>query len=294
VNVNRREFLEKSAKAAAVAVIASTIPASITRGDEGSPRSAAHVLKQAEGNRMKDQQASNYYISRKSKLLENFDKQALKYSRKALVPHFGDDLTDTILRNVRQEYETIIPKLPYIGGENNINTTFLIMSAGCLAIYKVLKVHDMTAEQIGRVIFEMAEARTYAYPKFFLRLVGRLKYGKKYEVYLKEQAAQSQRRQYPGDWVFTFIEGDRRQFDYGLDFTECGACKLFHDHGADELAPYFCLPDFVFSKAFNRGLVRSMTLAEGYDRCDFRYKRGRETFLAPLRDGWPPQFVKHV
>ena len=243
---------------------------------------------------MKGRQGSNYYTSRKSKLLEDFDKQALKYSRKVLVPHFGEDRTDAILRDVRQEYETIIPKLPYIGGEENINTTFLIMSAGCLAIYKVLKDHDMTAEQIGKAIFEMVEARAYAYPKFFLRLVGKLKYGKKYEKYLKEQAAQSQRRRYPGDWVFTFIEGDRREFDYGLDFTECGACKLFHDHGADELAPYFCLPDFVFSKAFNRGLVRSMTLAEGHDRCDFRYKRGRETFLAPLRDGWPPQFAKHV
>ena len=294
MQVNRREFLEKSAKTAAVVVIASAIPASITRGAEASSRSAAHALKQAGGDTMKDLQGSNYYTSQKSKLLEDFDKQALKHSRKALAPHFGDEQTDTILKDVRQEYETIIPKLPYIGGENNINTTFLIMSAGCLAIYKVLKDHDMTVEQIGRVIFEMVEARAYAYPKFFLRLVGRLKYGKKYEKYLKEQAAQSQKRQYPGDWVFTFIEGDRKEFDYGLDFTECGACKLFHDHGADELAPYFCLPDFVFSKAFNRGLVRSMTLAEGHDRCDFRYKRGRETFLAPLRDGWPPQFIKHV
>jgi hypothetical protein len=294
VNVNRREFMEKSAKTAAMVVIASAIPVSITRGAEGSSRSGTHALKQAKGNTMKDQQSSNYYVSQKSKLLEDFDKQALKYSRKVLVPHFGEDRTDAILRDVRREYETIIPKLPYIGGENNINTTFLIMSAGCLAIYKVLKDHDMTAEQIGKTIFEMVEARAYAYPKFFLRLVGKLKYGKKYEQYLKEQAAQSQRRQYRGDWVFTFIEGDRKEFDYGLDFTECGACKLFHDHGADELAPYFCLPDFVFSKAFNRGLVRSMTLAEGYDRCDFRYKRGRETFLAPLRNGWPPQFTKHV
>ena len=104
MNVNRREFLEKSAKTAAVVVIVSAIPASITRGAEGSPRSASHVLKQAGENSMKDQQGSDYYITQKSKLLEDIDKQALNYSRKALVPQIGDDLTNTILRDVRQEY----------------------------------------------------------------------------------------------------------------------------------------------------------------------------------------------
>jgi len=74
VYVNRREFLEKSAKTAAVVVIASAIPASVTRGAEGSRHSATHVPKQAGENTMKDQQGSNYYISQKSKLLEDFDK----------------------------------------------------------------------------------------------------------------------------------------------------------------------------------------------------------------------------
>jgi hypothetical protein len=49
--------------------------------------------------------------------------------------------------------------------------------------------------------------------------------------------------------------------------------------------------DGVVSKAFDRGLVRYKTLAEGAEVCDFRYKAGRETFLYPLRDGWPPRFL---
>jgi hypothetical protein len=118
-----------------------------------------------------------------------------------------------------------------------------------------------------------------------------LKYGKKNQERWREQAAESQKRQYPGDWVFTFVEGDGKEFDYGLDFTECGICKLYHAQGADELTPYLCLMDDVVSKAFDRGLVRHKTLAEGADVCDFRYKAGRETFVYPLRDGWPPQFL---
>jgi hypothetical protein len=107
----------------------------------------------------------------------------------------------------------------------------------------------------------------------------------------RAQAGESQKRRYPGDWVFTFVEGDGQEFDYGLDFTECGICKYYHAQGADELTPYLCLMDGVVSKSFGLGLVRHKTLAEGADICDFRYKAGRETFLYPLRDGWPPKFL---
>lgn len=100
----------------------------------------------------------------------------------------------------------------------------------------------------------------------------------------------TQLRRYPGDWVADYLEGDGGEFDYGLDITECGICKFYHQQGADELAPYLCLSDYVLSDALGRGLVRCQTLAEGDPVCDFRFKRGRETYVEPLRDGWPPKF----
>ena len=90
----------------------------------------------------------------------------------------------------------------------------------------------------------------------------------------------------------TFVEGDGATFDYGLDITECGICKLYQAQGAGELARYLCLSDYVVSRAFGRGLVRYKTIAEGARVCDFRYKQGRETYVHPLRDGWPPTFLE--
>ena len=52
-----------------------------------------------------------------------------------------------------------------------------------------------------------------------------------------------------------------------------------------------CLSDYVVSKAFNRGLVRYKTIAEGAEKCDFRFKKGRETIVYPLNKGWPPLFL---
>ena len=292
-DINRREFLEKSAKTAVCVVIASTIPTSISRGHESfHDRVNYNSSKEKRGRSVKTQQGHNYYISKKSELVEGHDK-ASKSLRKILKSRFNNNDTNTILMEARQEFESIIPTIPYIGGDKNFNTKNLIMASSCLATYRVLKAHGRSMEEIGRLIYEMCEVLV-DYPKFILRLIGRLKYGKRYERKIKEWATESQKRQYPGDWVSTFVDGDGREFDYGFDITECGILKFFHAQSADEITPYICVSmDGVFSKAFNRGLVRTMTLAEGYDRCDFRYKRGRETFLLPLKDGWPPQFRKH-
>lgn len=100
----------------------------------------------------------------------------------------------------------------------------------------------------------------------------------------------TQERRYPGDWLGRFIEGDGKDFDCGIDITECGICKFYSAQGAEELAPYLCLSDFVVSDAFDRRLVRYKTLAEGADVCDFRYKKCRRTFVNHLREGRPPRF----
>lgn len=167
-------------------------------------------------------------------------------------------------------------------------TRFLIGSSHSLAIYRVLIKHGKSVAEIGKIIYEIVEARLNRLPSPVLRLYGKLKYGKSYRERLKKQAIISQKKQYPGDYVFTYIEGDGKEFDYGYDITECGVCKFLHAQDADELAPFLCLVDFPLSKAFGRGLVQNMTIAEGAEKCDFRYKKGRDT-----KEGRPPLFLKY-
>lgn len=296
-NLNRREFLEKSTKTIAVVAVGSAIPISITmgscsKGDKGSNDKATDDETKMSGHNMNKQEFNNYYMSRKSDLLDDYDK-GTKTLGKILASRFDEKHTNTIIVEARQEFERVIPHFPYIGGDTNINTKNLIRASACLGIYRVLDNHGKTVEEVGKIIYEMTEALV-DYPEFILHLIGRLKFGKGYEKKMKEWAKETQKRQYPGDWVSTFIEGDRKEFDYGIDITECGILKFFRAQNADEITPYICVSmDGIFSKAFNRGLVRTMTLAEGYEKCDFRYKRGRETSLLPLKDGWPPQFRKH-
>ena len=211
-------------------------------------------------------------------------------TREVLARRYGDTLAGTSHRDIWQEYQSLLPEVPYIGGDQNLNSGNLLASAYCLAEYRVLKARGLTTEEVGQIIYEGYEAASDV-PAWLGVAVGRLQHGKKSQERWRAQAEQSQKRQYPGDWVFTFVQGGGQEFDYGLDFAECGICKFYHDQGADDLTPYLCLMDGVVSEAFGYGLVRYKTLAEGADVCDFRYKTGRETFLYPLRDGWPPKFL---
>jgi len=211
-------------------------------------------------------------------------------TKKVLVTRFGKGRTNSLMKDIRQEYEALAPEMPYIGGEENLFTEWLIYGVYYLAVYRVLKAQGHGVEEAGKVIFDTFQAMA-DYPKWLLHVVGSLKYNEKYISQLKNAAAKTQERRYPGDWVATFVESNGTGFDYGIDITECGICKFYRSQGAEELAPYLCLSDYVVSDAFDRGLVRYKTLAEGAEVCDFRFKKGRETFVNPLREGWPPQFL---
>lgn len=71
-----------------------------------------------------------------------------------------------------------------------------------------------------------------------------------------------------------FIEGDGKNFDYGIDYTECANVKFIRAQGAMELAPYTGATDKVVSEKLGWGLKRTMTLADGKAKCDFRFKQG--------------------
>lgn len=226
-----------------------------------------------------------YVMTRDSDILDNH----FNGTEKALAACFGDDRTTRLMRDIRQEYEALAPEMPDIGGKDNMFTEWLIYGIYYLSVYRVLKTEGQTVEEVGKIIYDTFRVMA-DYPKWLLCLIGSFKYNKKYVNKLKEAAAKTQERRYPGDWVVEFIEGNGEEFDYGLDITECGICKFYREQGADELAPYMCLSDYIVSDTFGRGLVRYKTLAEGAEVCDFRYKKGRQTFVNPLREGWPPKF----
>ncbi|MFC1719419.1 L-2-amino-thiazoline-4-carboxylic acid hydrolase [Candidatus Poribacteria bacterium] len=233
---------------------------------------------------MDAQVGEDYYTSRKPEILAIFDTHAQAW-RPFLVSRYGDEFTEAVLKAAREEHEALIPQIPYIGGDENNMTRHLVRSTTSLVFYKAMKTRGRTAEETGKIIYD-AVVEQVSKPDAPIRR-RRAESAEEGMARRREEARRSQEHRYPGDWLYEAVEGNDIEFDYGIDFLECGTQKLYHAHNADEFLPFYCFLDFVTSKATGSGLARTMTLAEGYEKCDFRYKRGRKTYPE-----WPPSFLK--
>jgi len=220
---------------------------------------------------MGSKRVDSSYTSRERLLVVEFG-LAARVARKVVAAHYGDRFTDAIAVEARQEYESLIPQLPYIGGRENPLTQIMVAAGMFLALYKPLKAHGQAVEEIGALVYEAVERAYDLFPRSLLRLYGRLSFTRHSLRKARVMALESQQRRYAGDWVYSFVEGDGEEFDYGLDFEECGICKFFQAQGAEEFALSMCRLDFIASDRLGWGLVRTGTIAEGAEKCDFRYK----------------------
>jgi hypothetical protein len=217
------------------------------------------------------------YIKRKPRLLKGFEKSIAR-TKFLIISHYGEEQANAIMDESRQEYENLIPQIPYIG-DKNPGLIFLLPTTRLLAIYRVLQKKGHTVESAGQLINEMTKVELKALPGFIRRIIGYLWFSSWFLNRLKKRAKKSQEREYPGDFVFNYIEGDGQKFDYGIDYIECANCKFLSAQGALELAPYICATDKITSEMLGWGLNRTRTLADGNEKCDFRFKKGGKTFV---------------
>lgn len=224
------------------------------------------------------QEPSSYYIARLPRLLKIFDGYA-KHARFVLKRHFAEEQSKDLMKEAREEFALVVPRLPYIGGKQPL-TEFIISTGMFLAVYRVTSAHGKSVEETGEMIYEIGRKVLAAYPRIMLRMFGGMNFSRSYLRKLAKRAEESHLKEYPEDYVFDFIEGDGRTFDYGVDYRECASCKFLAREGAAEIGPYLCPADILYSEALGWGLTRTMTLAEGAEKCDFRFKKGGRTNVA--------------
>ena len=217
----------------------------------------------------------NNYISRKQQLLKTFDRSVAR-SKRVLVARYGNEQANLLIRECRHEYEALIPQIPFIGDKSPF-LIFLIPTSRCLAVYRVLRRKGLAVEEAAQLIFSMNEAEWEAIPIILRRIIGYLWFSQLFIWRLRQRAMESQKREYPEGYVLTFVEGDGQTFDYGLDYTECAGCKFLNQQGAPELARLMCSFDRTASDVLGWGLTRTTTIADGFNKCDFRFKKGGKT-----------------
>ena len=228
---------------------------------------------------MKDQRNSAY-ISHKSKLLKSFDKTAMLV-RDTVVSRYGEDFANQLYQEARQEFEALIPQMPYIDRKAAMLRTFLFITTQELAVYKVMKRHDKTAAEAWEICHDGLRLRLNNVPNIVRRLVEKIYFSNFVRDRMQTTTAQTQEQPLSG-FVMEFVPGDGEDFDYGVNYLQCTLHKFVCEQGAAEFAPYVCLSDIPLGDTFGWGVIRSETLADGCQRCNFRFKKGSETQISSL------------
>jgi hypothetical protein len=262
IELTRRQFIKSSLCAAAALCLSGCLP-----------------------DNKRAEKPKSYYLSEKTTIVKDFDALG-KQLRKALLKNHDEVFASQTLSETRQRFINMLEDLPEIGGEGNKLISTYCLSAGALAFFLVMKEKGQPVEESGRAVYRAMEGSLAGQSPLEKAEanVSSTTYGKIFEGI----ALNTEKNNYPENWKAVYVPGDKKTFDYGIDYTECAVCKLFNRFGAQDFTPYLCLGDFASSKEFDTGLVRTETLARGGRRCDFRFKSGR-----PIQMEWTPDFIKN-
>ena len=169
-----------------------------------------------------------------------------------------------VRKKIKAEYRAILERAKDIGSDNKLLDSY------ALAAYFIAmnRCTGLTPEENIRIMESgmrssrllkafMGDARGYFSEK---NMESRRAWSKK-----------THEHRYENDWVVDVLE-KTDDYQFGLDYWECGDCKLCADEGCPELAKYLCTLDFMLVDIMGITLERTGTLAEGCEKCDFRFK----------------------
>lgn len=215
----------------------------------------------------------NFYELNQDKFVSAFDtfrSAVVDYLSNQSNPEDANDISNEAANN----FEKILPELPYIGGDAHPGTRFMVEFGQWISLYQAMIKKGYTALEIGKMIYLICEDQHKTIPPDEVEKQKALTYNKDYIHMMKLWTETTSPYEY--DWKANFVEGDGVEFDYGLDYTSCPVLELFKAYNAKELAPFICLLDFPEARHLDSGFFRTKTLAKGDDVCNFRYKKGKE------------------
>lgn len=224
-------------------------------------------------------QVLGYYSSRKQDLLNDFDETA-GLVRDPVVARYGEAFADTLHSEIRREYEILIPEIPYIKGpRGRALNTFLLITAQELAAWKAMNGQGKSAAEAWELCHLAIRAKAERIPRWKRLMWRRLMFSKLVRRIFARREKQGQTL-HLGDFEVQYLLGDGDEFDLGVNYLQCGNHRFVMEHGGEEFAPYVCMSDIALSDAMGWGLIRTQSLADGCDRCDFRFKSGAPTRIS--------------
>ena len=208
-------------------------------------------------------------------LLAEFERSAQDILT-ALRERERQETAEEILDRARAELRDLAPRIQDPGWRALHMLAFTGAGAIYIAVYLALAPRGYAPAEAWAVCEQATRLRFARMPRAGRSFAALAFFSRPFRALSRAIARRSQAAPV-GDWVFRYVEGEPGAFDYGTDYTRCAIRELAVASGAADFAPYICLADIPGSEAMGWGLARTETLAQGGQRCDFRFRRGGPT-----------------
>ncbi len=163
----------------------------------------------------------------------------------------------------KQEYRAMIKRTPSVGPmKDNMFAPVMYLACYGFSYYKA------DPEMITMDVFDgMIDAicRSDTMKRFYK---GKNCFDQKEIGKYVKGSIRSQKKAYPMDWVFDFSY-DLSVPEYFVTYHECGVCKIAKQEDLMFLMPHMCVMDYPTIEYKGGKLIRSETLGNGDDCCDF-------------------------
>jgi len=198
-----------------------------------------------------------------------------KYFSRSIKKNYPDtfELMQTTIDSI---YNIISTDTEFASTSRNPMDKRLDFSAYFLALIQVLEKRGESFDQIRKICLEITT--DYVKPrnrlqKWMKRLPTKLTNTILTEMFLKMMDRKIGIRGHPNGFVAKLISDKQETYGLGyvLDILECGICKLFKQHNAQKYSSILYEVDNLTSSLAGLELVRTRTIANGAEKCDFRF-----------------------
>ncbi|SIN72300.1 hypothetical protein [Halodesulfovibrio marinisediminis] len=235
------------------------------------------------------------YYEKKEKKLQKKYQQMNRWASEVLQQYYGKNIINIIMDEVTQETNSIIKRLPYIGGNENAYTPIIEINGWFIGFYNVTKKYGFIPEAAAYINGKVFKRYCEQLPKILWYPLKKLAFSQLMKNYFNNQAKKSQERLYPEDFVYTF-NVDSVTGGYTFVFSSCAVHKHYEAEGANELKQFCNFADPIYSTMFNLGCNADYSFATGYKKCILSFDEGRKTKLpdnitAMIEEG--KEFLQH-
>lgn len=186
--------------------------------------------------------------------------------KKALKKYYDNREIKGIIKKTREEYLCIIKRTPAMGGNKNGYITIMYLGAYFIGLYK------NTQEKISLEDFNELIQNGLNNCFLLKTKMKKVDYsGKKYKekIHKNSKWAKENQIKFPWTWQMQIPENQNTNELY-YEFTQCGLCKLCDKENTPEIMDLMCNIDYLLLSFSNFKLIRTKTLAQGNNCCDFR------------------------